>query len=352
VNRERLDHILGRFPGLTIGLLGDFFLDRYLDLDASLTEKSLETGLDAYQVTRIRNFPGAGGTVANNLAALGVGTILPITVIGDDDHACALRNALADLPVSSEFVFECRDRFTPTYTKPMLCEKDGETARELNRLDVKNRSPLPEDVEEQILAALEGNRHHLDALVVADQVEERNCGVVTDRIREAVLHLGRTTLPGVIFVDSRVRIGEFRDVITKPNEREARAILERNRDSIPDFPALGKALAKRTGRPVFITRGEKGLGLFHNGEGWVVPAYPSEGPLDIVGAGDSTTAGIVASLAAGASLVEAGLIGVLTASITVQQIGVTGTASREDVGKRLEEYAAKGLEPRKISPEE
>ena len=60
-----LEHILGRIPSLTIGVLGDLFLDRYLDLDAALTEPSVETGLDAYQVVKVRSYPGAAGTVIN-----------------------------------------------------------------------------------------------------------------------------------------------------------------------------------------------------------------------------------------------------------------------------------------------
>ena len=42
-----LNAILERIPQLTIGVVGDLFLDRYLDIDATLTEPSLETGLDA-----------------------------------------------------------------------------------------------------------------------------------------------------------------------------------------------------------------------------------------------------------------------------------------------------------------
>ena len=57
------------------------------------------------------------------------------------------------------------------------------------------------------------------------------------------------------------------------------------------------------------------------------PAYAFREPVDTVGAGDSVTAGIVASLAAGATPLEAGLVGNLAASVTVRQLGVTGTAS-------------------------
>ena len=115
-----LERILTRIQGLTIGVLGDLFLDRYLDLDAGLTEPSLETGLDAYQVVRVRPSAGAAGTVINNLVALGV---------------------------SQEFVRRSAAVRTPTYTKPLLADPSGGAARELNRLDIKNRRPLPEDLE-------------------------------------------------------------------------------------------------------------------------------------------------------------------------------------------------------------
>jgi sugar/nucleoside kinase (ribokinase family) len=68
-----------------------------------------------------------------------------------------------------------------------------------------------------------------------------------------------------------------------------------------------------------------------------VPGYPVSGPVDIVGAGDSATAGIVSALLAGASAIEAAAMGNLVASITVQQLGVTGTASPEQVLARWKE---------------
>ena len=49
-----IEKILASLPALRIGVLGDLFLDRYLDIDGNLTEPSLETGLDAYQVVRVR----------------------------------------------------------------------------------------------------------------------------------------------------------------------------------------------------------------------------------------------------------------------------------------------------------
>ena len=72
MDATRLEALLSRWPGLQFVVLGDYFLDRYLDIDRALAEVSLETGLEAHQVVAIRNSPGAAGNVAANLAALGV----------------------------------------------------------------------------------------------------------------------------------------------------------------------------------------------------------------------------------------------------------------------------------------
>src|SRR3954449_4255630 len=118
---DALERILAGIPRLTIGVLGDLFLDRYLDIDARLTESSIETGLDAYQVVRVRSYPGAAGTVMNNLVALGLGRVVPVTVIGDDGEGYELRQALAAMPaVDPVAVLTAPGRRTPTYTKPML----------------------------------------------------------------------------------------------------------------------------------------------------------------------------------------------------------------------------------------
>src|SRR5919198_4637849 len=118
---DLVERILAAVPGRTVGVLGDLFLDRYLDIDAGLNEPSIETGLTAYQVVRVRSYPGAAGTVINNLAALGVGRIYPIAAIGDDGEGYELRQALKAMPaVEQGGITIAPGRRTPTYTKPML----------------------------------------------------------------------------------------------------------------------------------------------------------------------------------------------------------------------------------------
>jgi bifunctional ADP-heptose synthase (sugar kinase/adenylyltransferase) len=337
-----VERILSGIPGLTIGVQGDLFLDRYLDIDAALTEPSIETGLDAYQVVRVRSYPGAAGTVINNLAALGVKRIVPISVIGDDGEGYELRQALTALRVVAlDHLLGRADRRTPTYTKPMLAET-GRPPRELNRLDIKNRSPLPASAEETITAALGEVWPQVDALLVLDQVSEEDCGVVTRRVRERLTELGAASPDKLILADSRERIGLFRSVWTKPNFAECRRAV----DGPDNRKACATELARRTQRPVFCTLGDCGILVAESRESphWVVavPGYPVTGPIDVVGAGDSTSAGIACALASGATLEEAAAFGNLVASITVQQIGTTGTATPKQVRQRWAEVRGAG----------
>ncbi|HPO08847.1 MAG TPA: carbohydrate kinase, partial [bacterium] len=62
MDRRRLEALLEGFTQRKIVVIGDFFLDKYLEIDPKLTEKSLETDLDAYQVVGKRCQPGAAGT--------------------------------------------------------------------------------------------------------------------------------------------------------------------------------------------------------------------------------------------------------------------------------------------------
>ena len=339
MNLQQLDDILVRFPRVKVCVVGDLFLDKYLDIDKSLGEISLETGLEAHQVTQVRCYPGAGGTVANNLAALGVGRVAMLTLIGDDGEGYEVRRALRCSGIDDSLLQVVPGLFTPTYTKPLLYAK-GRRPVELNRFDIKNRSPLPRSIETSIIDHLEAAVDAFDAVVVADQVRERNCGVITDRVCARLTDLGGARPDVVFLADSRCRIGEFCNVIVKPNRSEAMAALGIDPEvATPDGIAQGAlALSQRVARPVYITLGEEGLLLASDGRTLHIPGYRVTGDTDVVGAGDSVTAGIVASLCSGSTLRQAGLIGNLVASIAVQQIGATGTASCEDVRRRFAEY--------------
>ena len=330
MDRNRLVSLLARFPDLTALVVGDFFLDKYLLIDQRLAEVSLETGLEAHQVVEVRCSPGAAGTLTNNLRALGVG-VIALGAVGDDGEGYELRRALRAIGADTSLLIERGDRCTPTYTKPMLREAGG-AARELSRLDIKNRATLPADAEDAIIARLRQTLQRVQAIVILDQVPEENCGVITDRVRVELCAQARAHPDKVFAADSRERIGAFRDVILKANAREVVRAVQPESDAT-DRKALegcGLALAACARKPIVVTIGAEGVLLFDGGVEHV-PTRPARGPIDPVGAGDSVMAGLVSALCAGASLREAAIVGNLVASVTIRQIGTTGVASPEQV---------------------
>lgn len=329
ISAERLQQILGQFSKLSIIVVGDYFLDKYLVIDPSLSETSLETGKETLQIIEVRHSPGAAGNVCTNLAALGLDRIWAVGLIGDDGPGYELQCDLTEHQVTGSHLIQSRDVFTPTYIKPMEQKPDG-TEVELNRLDIKNRQPLAETVESQLVEALRSLIPHADAVVIVDQVPERNRGVITDRVRGSLADLAADHSEVVFLADSRTRIGQFQNVTLKPNRYEAAVAVQG--DAPPAVPRAvaercGRELAARTGRAVFVTLDAEGISVCTAASSTHMPTVPPSGAIDVSGAGDSTAAGIVCSLCAGASLAEAALIGNLTASVTIEQIGTTGTAT-------------------------
>lgn len=329
LTRDKLEQALGKAKDLRIAVVGDLFLDRYLHIDRKLDEDSIETGEIAFQVTRVVASPGAAGTVINNLSALGVGTILPVAFIGDDGEGYELLQALKKTAgVDIDHLVITGERRTPTYTKPMHLHP-GKEPLEGNRLDIRNRHGTPLSVVDALKDKITALWPTLDGVIILDQVGDPTTGVITDDMAGHLAGLAHQHPQVVTLADSRERIGVFRHLALKPNKRETlRAV------GLPDNATdlqleTGIQTLARHGAPVFCTRAEEGI-LLAPGQGKPlerVPGVKVSGPIDPVGAGDSTSAGIVLGRTSGLTDAESAALGCLVASITVQKIGTTGTAS-------------------------
>ena len=338
---QRLRQITGGYGRLSVALLGDFCLDRYLEIDPALQETSLETGLPVYNVTQIRAQPGAAGTILNNLVALGVGEILPLGFAGDDGEGFELLRAMRALGgVRMDGFFQTPLRRTFTYCKPLVCES-GKPPRELNRLDSKNWTPTPAEVEDRLIAALRQHADRIDALIIMDQVDKAETGAATRRVLEAVGDLAARRPALHVVADSRRSLRGYPSVALKMNRAELSMLLgtapiRRAPDDLEQTKSLALELARRHGRCVFVTLAEQGLiGASPAGDLVHFGALPLRGEIDIVGAGDSVTANIAVALAAGASLAEAMELANAAASVVIHQLGTTGTASPAQIAEVL-----------------
>jgi len=322
---NRLSEILNRIKGLLIAVVGDYCLDEYLTIDPDKNEPSLETGLVAYQVVKREVTPGAAGTVAKNLAILGVRNVISVGYVGDDGRGLELTRGLNRFGVDTSKLIISQDRITPAYVKPWIMS--GGTVREMNRLDIKNWTETPPDLADKIIINIDDVLGKVDAMIVLDQIIEENCGVITDHVLEAICKIAQNSPDKTIYADSRGIVAKFRGMIIKGNQFEVIRSVTGGDVSMAD-PELTEQCAaqlmRQNGKPVVVTMGDKGALICADDEFIRIPAVEVSGEIDVCGAGDAFTSAFVSAYAAGADINEAGIIGNLSASVCISQLGSTG----------------------------
>ena len=101
--------------------------------------------------------------------------------------------------------------------------------------------------------------------------------------------------------------------------------------ALPELETFAAGLFAATGKPVFVTRGARGILTADAAGVHLVPGIQVLGKTDTVGAGDTVTAALALALGAGCTPAEAAGFANLAASVTVQKIFQTGTASPDEV---------------------
>ncbi len=331
MNLSRFEEITSHYSELRIAVVGDYSCDRYLEIDPSKEEISIETGLPVYNVTKARAQPGASGTVLNNLAALGVFELWPVGFCGTDGEGYELQRALKKLPgVQMDFFFENEGQRTFTYCKPLVMDS-GNPPRELNRLDSKNWHPTPQPLQEQLAGAVTNLARKVDAMIVLDQVDKPETGAVTPSLLAAVNDIRDQTL---IIGDSRRGVRNWPDIIYKMNAAELTRLTGQTEELAKE---ASSQLARETGQPVFVTLAQTGIiGADPSGEIEHRPALPVQGEIDIVGAGDAVTANLTTALASGAQIGESLELSNAAASVVIHKLGTTGTASTSQIQAKLD----------------
>ena len=322
----RLNSIAGKYAGLKIAVVGDYCLDRYLEINPERRETSIETGLGVHNVERVRPQPGAAGTVLNNLLALGVGRIYAVGFRGDDGEGYELEKALTSMKgVDLTHFVMSPERHTFTYAKPILITP-GSAPRELSRMDTKNWTPTPASLSKRLADSVAAVLDECDAVIVMDQVEIENTGVVGTHVLDA---LKAHAAGKVVVADSRRGLKHYPPCIFKMNAAELGLIFNTTESmSESRVRTLAAQIAENNGHPAVVTMAEKGLlGAHPDGSLFSAPALPLRGPIDIVGAGDCVTANITAALAAGADLQESLCIAAMASSVVIHQLGTSGSAS-------------------------
>ena len=263
--------ILGAFPRYSALVVGDICLDRWCTYDPATAEPSHETGIPRIGVVSTEVAPGGGGNVANNLASLGIGRAAVLGVLGDDGFAHELMRSLNVRGISTDLLVRSGKVPTFTYTKLINVATGVE---DLPRVDFINSHPLPDAVEREVIEYLREFAASFDIIFVSDQAETRRGGVVTSAVRSVLEEIAQADTRKIVWVDSRIRVERFRNMILKPNEGEASAA------SIGLFGEVDyqRLRTHANSKLVFVTKGSEGVVVVEEGARTRVAALIADRP--------------------------------------------------------------------------
>lgn len=324
-----LDAVLENIRGIRVGVIGDVCLDAYWTVDMRRSERSVETGLDTRPVRVHRYSLGGAGNVAHNLCALGVAQVVVYGVIGRDPFGYQMRGLMEALGILCGGLFEQSDDWaTHTYIKPF---EDGSEAA---RIDLGNYNRLHDSTARRLTSRLAADLGRLDAVIINQQVGN---GIHnSDTLRNGLQDVVAARCDKLFLLDSRNMSRSYAGTIRKINAYEAASLTggcHEPRDMIGLDAAREAALtlAAEWGRPVFVSRGDRGCLVADADRLDVVPGLHITERTDPVGAGDSMAAGLAAALAVGCSPVDAATFGNFVAGVTVQKLCETGVACPDEI---------------------
>ncbi|MFQ5414798.1 MAG: PfkB family carbohydrate kinase [Phycisphaerae bacterium] len=336
---------LERFRNLSIVVVGDTVIDRYVFCDA-LGVASESPMLSLSQLDE-RSYVGGAAIVARHAAAMGAHALL-LTAGGTDDASRRASSVLSREGVELHMI----------ESRPTLVEKTRYLASDskLFKVDRAQRHPLDSVAERRAALILEQQVRIADVVILCDF----GYGMITGGLLRRCLPTLRNNAR-ILSADisgGRGNLLHCRNVVLLcPTEREARLALN---DYDSGLSAVAWELLHRTqARHLVVTLEKRGMVAFERptqdrrSAAWSgrlksepLPSF-SDHAVDRLGCGDALLAAMTLSLAAGDGLMQAAYIGSAAAAI---ELGIIGNVPVE--AERLNRWLATRpeLAPRTARP--
>ncbi|UCE49644.1 MAG: HAD family hydrolase [Phycisphaerales bacterium] len=328
MNEQRIREIAARIKDVKVAVYGDFCLDAYWILDPRGSEVSLETGLQARAVGRHYYSLGGASNVVANLAALEPAAIQVIGVIGDDIFGRELTRQFEELGVDTTRLIVQRENFdTVVFGKPYL------EGSEQPRMDFGFFNKRTEVTDRALLDGISSALEVADSLIVNQQVPG---SITNESFIDGANALFEEFSDKIVLLDSRHFGHKFKNIYRKTNDFEAarlNGVGVKHDDvlTLSDVKKYAGNLYAQFNKPVFLTRGSRGIVAVDDDGIHEVPGIQLLKKLDIVGAGDTVTSALAVCLGAGVSPAEASEFANFAAAVTVQKLFQTGTASAAEI---------------------
>lgn len=332
LDHNRLTELLDSFDRLSIGVIGDVMLDRYIR--GSAGRLSPEAPVPVVDIREESEHPGGAANVATNLAALGIDVHL-FGVTGQDPAGRRLVELLVDEGIDAAGVVAEAGYGSTVKTRVIA---DGQ---HVVRADREPTGPPDPSTVDRLLERLASRIDRLDGLILQDY----NKGTLQAATIERVVRLAEEHRVPTFVDPKRANFFAYRGVtLFKPNRREVEDALGCRLGTTEEALGAIDMLRDRLGASVVvITLGDRGMVVEAEATRPVHVPTRAIQVADVSGAGDTVIALLAAATAAGATPVEGVLLANAGAGIVCERVGtvaVTVDELRTVVDSREESHLA------------
>ena len=298
-------------------VIGDIILDKYIK--GNVERISPEAPVPVILFQNESYLLGGASNVARNIASFG-GNVILIGRIGNDQNGKIVIKKCNENKIDSSQLI--KDLNLPTTTKTRYVNK----GQQLFRLDHEELLPIKQDQEAQVMEFLISSLKQIELVILSDY----NKGFLTLSFIKKIINVCNKFGIKVLIVPKKKDFSSYKGAfLTTPNEKEAENTT--GIKIVDDVSLLQcfKKLVNQTGNPLqLITRSEKGMSLYNNGNIINFKAYAKE-VFDITGAGDTVIAAIAYKLSTGCDIVESVKFSNYAGSVVVGKFGSSVTNENE-----------------------
>ncbi len=315
LDKNKLKKIIGNFKDISTCVIGDLIIDEYITCDA--------VGLSQEEPTLVvkpvdtKKFIGGAGIVALHSSCLGSRTNF-LSISGNDDLYKFAIDEFKKKKVN--YFIEC-DESRPTTLKKRF--RSG--GKSLLRVNYLHQDIISKKIQKKILDKFKKISNDLDLLIFSDF----SYGCLPKDLINEIIDLAKKNK--IIIASDSQSSSQVGDIIKFKNsdlicvtEREARMAVKNFDDGLVILLDELRELAKP--KNIILKLGQEGALVQSEdqiNQNWIVDKIISQNtnPLDVAGAGDSMLISSALSLASGANIWEASVIGSIAASIQISRIG-------------------------------
>lgn len=313
--------VLDQFGRKRVLVVGDIMLDRFVY--GHVSRISPEAPAPVLATAGPTDIVGGAGNVVRNIVSLGAACEI-VAVVGRDDAARSIRGHLTEINVSAEGLIEVERRVTTLKTRFVAYLHNTH----LLRADTEETTPVDQEIEDAIVAAVQGRIEAVDAVILSDYAK----GVLTSRVVAAVIASARQARKPVIVDPKGLDYARYRGATAlTPNVGELAQALGRpvkNEDTT--VKAAAQSLAEQIGCDcVLVTRGERGVLIVSRDGETASFDTTARRVVDVSGAGDTVVAGFTLALVSEAGIRNAARLANAAAGVVVAKKGTSQVTAGE-----------------------